>query len=92
MFGIPSIGKMLVLVAVIMAIWFGFKLIGRLDAQRKAAAKRQAKDGRVRARRRKTDEVRMPVPDAEDMVQCPVCKSYVAARGAGSCGRSDCPY
>ncbi len=30
--------------------------------------------------------------EAEAMVECPVCKTYVAARGAGSCGRADCPY
>ena len=30
--------------------------------------------------------------EAEDMVQCPACKAYVAARGVRSCGRADCPY
>jgi len=30
--------------------------------------------------------------EAEDLVPCPRCGAYVAARGATSCGRSDCPY
>ena len=29
---------------------------------------------------------------AEDLVQCPKCGAYVAARGAGPCGRGDCPH
>jgi hypothetical protein len=32
------------------------------------------------------------VAEAEDMIECSVCGAYVAARGAVSCGRGDCPY
>tara|TARA_E500000318_G_scaffold75358_1_gene69973 strand:- start:1742 stop:1969 length:228 start_codon:yes stop_codon:yes gene_type:complete len=37
-----SIQKILVLVAVITAIWYGFKLVGRLDAARKQKLKETA--------------------------------------------------
>jgi uncharacterized protein len=29
---------------------------------------------------------------AEEMRKCPACGVYVAAAGAGDCGRTDCPY
>lgn len=85
MFGIPSLQKLLVLAAVVAAVWYGFKLIGRLQAARKtdAALRRNAA--------RKTGSS-ADAPEAEDMVQCPVCQAFVPARGAASCGRGDCPY
>ena len=76
MFGL-SLPKLLVLAAIVAAVWYGFKFLGRLEAKRKAelkAAEKEAKGGAT-----------------QSMVQCPVCETYVAA-GAASCGRSDCPY
>jgi uncharacterized protein len=86
MFGIPSLQKLLVLAAVVAAVWYGFKLIGRLQEARKtdAALRRNAKR---KPRTGATDS-----PEAEDMVQCPVCQAFVQARGAAGCGRGDCPY
>lgn len=41
-----SISKLVTLAAIIAAVWFGFRLIGRLDAARKAkVAERQAGTG-----------------------------------------------
>ena len=37
MFGIPSLTKLLVLIAIIMVVWYGFKLIGQIDRARKEA-------------------------------------------------------
>lgn len=45
-----SISKALALVAILAAVWFGFKLIGRLDA----------------ARKRKVDQSRRGAPDKAD--------------------------
>ncbi|HLW28717.1 MAG TPA: hypothetical protein VKY54_13370 [Kiloniellales bacterium] len=84
MLGFPSLTKLLVLAAIVLAVWYGFKLIGRLDAQRKLQAKQQeraAAAGRATA-----------VPDAEEMIACAACGAYVPARLAGNCGRADCPY
>lgn len=81
MFSIPSLSKLLVLVAIIAVVWFGFRLISRLDQARKQQAPARRPSGGGRARQ-----------GVEETVQCPVCSAYVAARGAGSCGRADCPY
>lgn len=90
MFGF-SLSKLLVLAAVIGAVWYGFKLVSRLQEARELDQKkpRGQKPGRVwwRATRAKTAD-----RATEDMVQCPVCQTYVAAQGTGSCGRPDCPY
>lgn len=91
MFGIPSLQKLLVLAAVIALVWYGFKFVGRLQDQRKAEGGLGARAaGRPKTRRRASAEPK--VPEAEDMVECPVCQAYVQARGATRCDRPDCPY
>jgi len=88
MFGF-SLQKIIVLVAIVAAVWYGFKFLSRMDAARKAEGKvRYAKSkakGRAKAAAPAADE-------PEDMIQCPVCSAYVAARATNSCGRDDCPY
>ncbi len=84
MFGL-SIGKLLPTALVVVVVFYGWKWVGRVQAQRTEALK-QAK---TRRRNRPTPP---PAADAVDMVQCPVCGDYVPARGATSCGRDDCPY
>ncbi|MEE8507181.1 MAG: hypothetical protein V3S40_13295 [Kiloniellales bacterium] len=84
MFGF-SLQKLIVLVVVVAAVWYGFKFITRLqDARRTDAELRDS------AARRPT-AAKGPA-EAEDMVQCPVCQAYIQARGATDCGRADCPY
>ena len=86
MFGF-SLQKLLVLAAILAAIWYAFKFIGRLDQRRK----RQLKARRDNPAGGGAADAGVPgMP--EEMVQCPVCESYVAARGVGPCGRDDCPY
>ena len=76
MFGF-GIGKLILLVLVILAVWYGFKLIGRLDQNRK----------------RQLSENRSKAPDESgQMEQCKVCKTYVVASGAVNCGKEGCPY
>ena len=85
MFGLPSFTKLLVLAAVLAAVWYGFKFVGRLDKQRKEEARLQ----------KKAPAAQQPAKadtGSEDMVQCAVCGTYVAASGAANCGRPDCPY
>lgn len=88
MFGF-SLQKLLLLAAVIGAVWYGFKLISRLQQNRELEAGRQ---GRAAKRSRGPDSARAMGDEPETMVQCPICGTYVAAQGAKSCGRSDCPY
>ncbi len=82
MFGI-SLQKLLVLAAIVTAVWYAFKFIGRLDQRRKRE---------IKARRDTPGGVADVPGKPEDMVQCPVCESYVTAQGVGPCGRDDCPY
>ena len=80
MFGF-SIGKLLVLVLAILAVWYGFKLLTH--------------DGRNEPRvvRRRERRKATPRPTgAEDMVQCGTCRAYVSARAPSDCGREGCPY
>ena len=88
MFGF-SLPKLLFTVAVIAAVWYGFKYLGRL-AERQAD-KRDAPPKRP-ASRRPTPPAADPGAEAQDMEACPVCGAYVVAGGNRNCGRDDCPY
>ncbi len=91
-----SLGKLLVLLAVIGAVWYGFKYLSRMQylRERRAEAREQIDSGGApppppgRGRRKQAAER----PAAEDMTQCPACQAYVPAKGARNCGRPDCPY
>ena len=92
MFGF-SLQKLLLLAAVIGAVWYGFKLVSRLQEARQldqsARAKpRPAKPGRRRSNGKGEGETE----EAEEMVRCPACDAFVAARVNSNCGRRDCPY
>ncbi len=89
MFGF-SLQKLLVLAAIVGAVWYGLKLVGRLQEARRLESEAQAR-GRPGAARRAGGGGKGQAA-TEEMVQCPVCKTYVAARSADGCGRSDCPY
>ncbi len=90
MFGF-SLQKLMVLVAVIAAVWYGLKFIGRLQDAREVEQKLRAGGTRQpKARWRRTKQP--AAPEAEDMVECPVCQAYVPARGASRCERPGCPY
>lgn len=84
MFGF-SLTKLLFTIAVVIAVWQGFKWVGRVQALREAEARRVKAPGP----RSPADP---PSADAEEMVKCPVCGVYVSDRGMASCGRPDCPY
>ncbi len=82
MFGLPSLSKLLVLVAIMSAIWFAFRLIGQLDRNRREAARREKEQGGVNRRQS---------PQVDDMVKCAVCGTFTARAGK-SCGKADCPF
>lgn len=83
MFGF-GLTKLIVLVAIVAAVWYGFKLVGRLDEARRQQGGGDAPRRRA-ARAEKAGEV-------EDTVRCPVCGAYVVAKSASPCERPDCPY
>ena len=82
-----SLAKLLVLAAIVAAVWYGFKYYARIEAKR--AAEERLRDGQRRPRRAPKRE---SVEDAETMVQCPVCKVYQPAGDTAACNRADCPY
>ena len=92
MFTIPSIQKLLLLAAILGAVWYGFKFIGRLKDERDAAAKRRGEEPRQSNPWNRQKAASSEALETEEMVQCPACKTYVAAKGASHCGRTDCPY
>ncbi len=80
MFGF-SLAKLLVLVLIVGGVWYGFRWL----SQRDALAGKHARKATKAASRPK-------IPDAEDMVKCPVCGVYVSSGTGASCGREGCPY
>ena len=84
MFGF-GLQKLLVLALLVGAVWYGFKYIGRFDEARKRVVKAAHKAAEKAA-------VKTAEPAAQDMELCETCGDYVAAEGAGSCGREACPY
>ena len=82
MFGIPSLSKLLVLVAIISAIWFGFRLLGQIDRNRREAARREKQTGGTSPKQPR---------QVADMVKCNVCGTFTAA-GSKSCGKAGCPF
>jgi hypothetical protein len=92
MFGF-SLTKLLFTVAAVLAVWYGFKWVGRMQTQRDANAK-----AALHAKRRRASAPHAPPPgpaaamEAEEMIKCPACGDYVSASAAVHCGRKDCPY
>lgn len=91
MFGLPSFTKLLVLAAVLAAVWYGFKFVGRLDKQRKDEARLRESPPKSAGAAAAQQPAKADAA-SEDMKQCKVCGAYVAASGATNCGRPDCPY
>ncbi|MEJ2120879.1 MAG: hypothetical protein P8Z76_09240 [Alphaproteobacteria bacterium] len=85
MFGF-SLAKLLVLAAIVGAVWYGFKYYTRIEAKRAAERLKAERQGGRRTAKRES------VEDAETMVQCPVCKVYQPAGDTAPCDRADCPY
>jgi hypothetical protein len=77
MFG-AGFQKILILIAVVTAVWYGFRFIGQLAAERRKL-QREA-------------ERRRPAGRAvQDMVKCRLCGDYVPASGVASCANAHCP-
>lgn len=78
--------KFLLTVAVVAAIWFGFKYLQRVaELRRRGPARPPAPEGQPRF---------TPVDNGEsvqDLVKCPRCSTYRSAK-LGGCGQEGCPY
>ena len=76
MFSIP---KLAVLALIILAVIYGFKLVGSLKARQE---KRDSAPEPKRDKRRERERL-----EAEDLVQCPKCGAYVSVAGCHECKR-----
>jgi hypothetical protein len=84
MFSIPSFQKILVVIAILAAVWYGLKLIGRLDRERKQALKEA---GGKAARRPASDSGSGSA--VRDLIECRSCHAFVAPTAACSvCGKA----
>jgi len=72
MFSIPSFPKLIVLIGIITAIWYGFRVIGALDRARRQADRmaRQAPGGAARRTQQQTQQRRADVANVEDTLKC----------------------
>lgn len=90
MFGF-SLPKLLFTAVAIALVIYGFRWLTQMqqrnerNVQNRASARKTAKPAASGTSSSGSDDV-------ETMIECKVCGSYVAASGARSCGREDCPY
>jgi uncharacterized protein len=87
MFGLPSLQKLIVLGLVVAVVWYGFRFLGRLQAQRKAEAKLREQGGGKPAQKAGANSSAKHGGDIEDLVACPSCGAYVRAGSTCGCGR-----
>ncbi|KKJ78260.1 hypothetical protein WH95_02795 [Kiloniella litopenaei] len=80
MFGIPSIGKLLILGLVIAGVYLFFKAAGRREQSRGNGTKRNGGHTPSQNQGNQDDNGSL------DMVQCPACKAYIPAKSKCSCG------
>lgn len=76
MFGF-SLSKLLVLAALVAAVWYGFRWV-----QRRQQLQQSAESDKVE---------RNGGPASEDLVACSLCGVFVPTAGKRSCDRADCP-
>jgi uncharacterized protein len=84
MFTIPTLPKILLIVAVIAVLWWWHRR-NRIKARERAELDKGA--GSARAKTKNS-----PAKPVEDMAKCRVCGAYVPAKGATRCGRENCPF
>lgn len=79
-----SFTKLLFTVIAVYLIWNGFKWYARMQVNRSA---RPASKPAAQAGASGPSQV-----EAEEMVKCSVCDTYVSTTSAVSCGKNGCPY
>lgn len=90
MFGF-SIAKLLFTIAAVVIVWQGFKWFNRLQETREVQPRGQTTRTQKRASSPGASAGGATV-EAEEMVKCPVCETYVSSSSAVNCGKDACPY
>ena len=79
-----SFFKLLFLAAAVAGVWYLFRML--------AGPSTPPPEPEAPAPQRATTATARNRLEAEDMVACKVCGTYVSANNARSCGRADCPW
>ncbi len=87
MFGF-SLPKLIVLAAIVAAIWYVYKLIERRTGGKGRGGSSGASSGASSG----TSSGGDAAPKAVDMNKCTVCGDYVSAETPTACDRAGCPY
>ena len=80
-----SLSKLMTLVAMAAAAWYLFKMLGGPKVPRAGGAPPPPGPGPRQAQL-------APRVEAEEMIACKACGTYVSATAARHCGRADCPW
>ncbi len=80
MFGIPSIGKLLVLGLVVAGVYLFFKAVKRRENSGSVPGNGNSKGSPPQSQPNQSDGGSL------EMVQCPACKAYIPAKSKCSCG------
>jgi len=89
MFGL-SITKLLFTIAFVFVVWNGCKWFNRLRENHTTNAGSnyaRGNHGQSSKQNRETG-----VSDAEEMMKCSTCETYVSVAGTVFCGKDGCPY
>jgi|TARA_B100000405_G_C16697343_1_gene414984 hypothetical protein len=86
MFGF-SIQKLLFTGLAIAAVWYAFKWLGRVQAEKTKVAREQAR--KMKDSGGSGPAARNAEPGVEDMVECPHCGAFVPADGSHRCDKLD---
>ena len=79
MITLPSLGKLVLLAAVLVVVWWVF---WRTRTSIGGARSRNRRDGRLAKRK----------AEALELKPCVRCHHYVEFNSARACGRADCPF
>lgn len=82
MFGF-SIQKLLFTGLAIAAIWYAFKWLGRMQAEKRKVDRQQAR------KMKDSGASTAKTPEVEDMVECPHCGAFVPTDGSHRCDELD---
>lgn len=86
--------KIAILVAIVSAVWFGFKYLERRD--RIGQGQRRTGERSFTERLRKSVHGKTGksanAGEVEETESCPTCRAFVSVEGISNCGKPNCPY
>ena len=86
--------KIAILVAIVAAVWFGFKYLERRDRigdGKRRVGERSFTERLRKSGRNKTGGGSDP-SQVEETESCPTCGAFVSVEGISNCGKQKCPY